>query len=152
MGNNPKAKEIAAGIMGNIQKESEFNPNAGGPDRTGYSYGLIQWNSGTYPNAKKDVGNIAESQIKKVVDGYTNNFASFLKTANDTSNLTPYKAAYLFAKIVEICFACGNELDYKNGKSTIYRGKSVFINPSERSDYANDFFNRFNTPKDPLVW
>jgi len=45
-----KLNEAAAcGILANIQAESNFNPNAGGPDTNGLtSYGICQWNGSRF--------------------------------------------------------------------------------------------------------
>ena len=138
--NNPKAKEITAGIMGNIQVESGFNPTIGSKDTNGYkSYGLIQWNAASYPKAENKVGNTAQQQVIKIVDGYTYFYTDFLKAADSQVGLTPYKAAYLFAKNVERCAGCLDEISFQNKQSS-------------RGEYANDFYRRFNTSGDLLFW
>ena len=136
-------KEIVAGIMGNIQKESSFNPNAiNEKDLNNYpSVGLIQWNLKFYSNAKSVIGDTVKTQISKVTDGYTNNYQKFIELCNQTNNLTSYHAAYLFASKVEICDKCNKTFDtYKSSYQAV------------RSEYANDFYKRFNDPKDTLYW
>lgn len=59
----------AAGIMGNMQNESSFNPEAVGDG--GNSFGLVQWNRNSYPSAHSLVtGNPLkdmQAQIKYLV-------------------------------------------------------------------------------------
>src|SRR5271166_1401950 len=62
----------AAGVMGNIQNESGFRTEVAVLDTNNkYSYGLIQWNAGSYPNANQYVtGNTAKdftNQINAIV-------------------------------------------------------------------------------------
>lgn len=141
-----KAKIITAGIMGNIQKESKFNPTAGFDDINGFkSVGLIQWNEKSYPDLGSVIlGKSALQQIQKVVDGYTPSFQSFLNKCNTTPYLTPWYAGYFFAQLVEICKYCNK------GEAT-YRNAPDF-DPVDRSKFAEDFFNRFNSPTDTLFW
>ena len=143
-------KEQAAGIMGNIQTESNFNPSAQFDDLNGFvSYGLIQWN-GKYisPNL---VGNTVESQMKALFDtNVTQNISKYLSEIKSKPTETAETYAYLFAKEVEICFGCNEGFDiYKNGKKT--KSGDTF-KPYKRSEFALDFMNKFNNASDPLAW
>jgi hypothetical protein len=65
----------ASGIMGNIQNESSFDQEAKALDSNGfYSYGLVQWNAESYPQASGYVtGNPAKDladQMKGIVQGW----------------------------------------------------------------------------------
>lgn len=94
----------AAGIMGNIQNESGFNPEAAAMDSNGKeSYGLIQWNAGSYPNASSLVtGNPA-------VD-LSNQVQFLLKDTSGTSQglkgSTAAQVAGNWAQFVEVCAGC----------------------------------------------
>jgi hypothetical protein len=139
------AQVLIAGVMGNIQKESGFNQSVKHLDTNGvYSYGLIQWNEGTYPNMFQSLGTTVVSQMTKLVDGYTSNFQKYVAQVRGTSGIDSYTAAFLFAKVVEICAFCYKTLD-------IYNADKVY-NQSDRSKYADDFYNRFNNPSDLLAW
>ncbi len=130
------SKQVVAGIMGNIQKESGFNQNALNPrDSNGLpSYGLIQWNQNTA--SKADVGNTVESQMYYLMKW--NRFNTFIKQTSGVEYSND--AAYNFASMVEICGQCK--------PFTVY-SKSVQF---ERSKFASDFMKRFNDKKDSLAW
>jgi hypothetical protein len=75
------SKIAAAGAMGNIQKESRFNPKAtNGKDTNGYpSLGLIQWNGASIRGGTKDInvvfniiGNTVEAQISYLLNVWPN--------------------------------------------------------------------------------
>jgi hypothetical protein len=143
-------KEQSAGIMGNIQAESSFNPSSKFDDLNGYpSYGLIQWNARyTSPNL---VGNTVESQMKALFDtNITPNISKYLSEVKSKPTETADMYAYIFAKDVEICFGCNEGFDtYKNGKTT--KSGDTF-KQYKRSEYALDFMNKFNNASDPLAW
>ena len=143
-------KEQAAGIMGNIQTESNFNPTAQFNDLNGYvSYGLIQWN-GRYVSPDL-VGNTVETQVKALFDpNVTKNISKYLDEIKNKPNETAETYAYIFAKEVEICFGCNEGFDvYKNGKQT---KSGDTYKPYKRSEFALDFMNKFNNTSDPLAW
>jgi hypothetical protein len=144
------SKIATAGAMGNIQKESRFNPKAtNGKDTNGYpSLGLIQWNGKFINGGTKDVntvfnviGNTVETQINYLLNRYPT-YKTWLREVKNSPNASD--AAYLFAKTVEVCYGCN-------------RGENVYFNEAkygaaDRSKFATNFFNRFNDPKDPLYW
>ena len=144
------SKIATAGAMGNIQKESRFNPKAtNGKDTNGYpSLGLIQWNGKFINGGTKDVntvfnviGNTVETQINYLLNRYPT-YKTWLREVKNSPNASD--AAYLFAKTVEVCYGCN-------------RGEEVYFNEAkygaaDRSKFATNFFNRFNDPKDPLYW
>jgi hypothetical protein len=145
-------KEQAAGIMGNIQKESGFNPLAGWIDVNSYpSYGLIQWNGRFTPkNGTKDkevlldtIGRTVEAQIEYLLRK-TTTYQSYIKQTTGLSD--PYMTAYKFAELVEICADCNKGFDVYNNK-TNNKYKTY-----QRSEYAVDFNNRFNNASDSLYW
>ena len=143
-------KEQAAGIMGNIQTESNFNPSAQFDDLNGFvSYGLIQWN-GKYISPDK-VGNTVESQMKALFDtNVTQNISKYLSEIKSKPTETADMYAFFFAKEVEICFGCNEGFDiYKNGKQT---KSGDTYKPYKRSEFALDFMNKFNNASDPLAW
>lgn len=148
------SKEATAGIMGNIMKESNFNPTNGWTDVNGAaSYGLIQWNGASYDLNR--LGDTADTQMEALFDlNYTKNMKKYLDTVAKESNLDAWKAAYYFAKYVEICSLCnkGEDTYKKGGTVNSNSGTSYQIQPVERSSYAMDFMNKFNDPNDPLVW
>jgi hypothetical protein len=144
------SKIESAGVMGNIQKESRFNPKATNKqDTNGYpSLGLIQWNGKFINGGTKDantvfnvIGNTVEAQINYLINRYPT-YKTWLREVKSTPNAS--EAAYLFAKTVEVCYGCN-------------RGRDAYFNEAkygaaDRSKFATNFFNRFNDPKDPLYW
>jgi hypothetical protein len=137
-----------AGIMGNIQKESLFNPLAENKaDVNGYpSVGLIQWNGEYTPKGGSKDANTIFSLIGRTVnqqlDYLTTKFPDYNNWLKLGGGLSAYSSAYEFARLVEKCTGCKDEEAYKNG---IY-------NPSDRSEYANDFYRRFSLKGDYLFW
>jgi hypothetical protein len=144
------SKIAAAGVMGNIQKESRFNPKAiNKKDTNGYpSLGLIQWNGKFISGGTKDattvfniIGNTVEAQVNYLLNRYPT-YKTWLREVKNSPNASD--AAYLFAKTVEVCYGCN-------------KGPDVYFNEAkygaaERSKFATNFFNRFSDPKDPLYW
>ena len=147
-------KEATAGIMGNIMKESGFNPTNGWTDVNGAaSYGLIQWNGASYDLNR--LGTTADLQMTALFDlNYTKPMKTYLDKVAADPNLDAWKAAYLFAQYVEICSLCnkGEDVYKQGGAVTSKSGTTYNIQPVERSSYAMDFMNKFNDPNDPLVW
>jgi hypothetical protein len=135
-------KSQVAGIMGNIHHETggTWNPEAlNKKDLNGYSsYGLIQWNQQF--TSKEKVGNTVDSQIK-----YLKTMPTYKKWLNlgDEKGTKKFanSAAYEFARLVEVCHLCNK--GYETYK-TSYQ--------APRSQYANDYFRRFDDKKDPLYW
>ena len=144
------SKIAAAGAMGNIQKESIFNPKAiNKKDTNGYpSLGLIQWNGKFISGGTKDantvfniIGNTVEAQISYLLNKYPT-YKTWLREVKNSPNASD--AAYLFAKTVEVCYGCN-------------KGRDVYFNEpkyeaADRSKFATNFYNRFNNVKDPLYW
>ena len=124
-----------AGVMGNIQKESNFNPTAtNNKDLNGYSsYGLIQWNQ-KYVD-KATVGDTVDTQLNYLITMST--YKKWLKeTKTDADN-----AAWQFADIVEVCDKCNKTYE-------IYKTSYQY----DRSKYAINFYNRMSNTSDPLYW
>jgi hypothetical protein len=139
------SKEAAAGIMGNIQKESVFDPNAFNPEDTGGTtdYGLIQWNSKYHPNPKTEIGTTVEEQINYLFTrpGYKSYIKKLVELSNQGKRADAAEASYWFAKLVEVCAGCTGTYDnYLTGKAKV------------RASYAKNFFTRFETNGDPLKW
>jgi hypothetical protein len=144
------SKIAAAGAMGNIQKESRFNPKAiNKEDTNGYpSLGLIQWNGKFINGGTKDsntvfniIGNTVEAQVNFLLNRYPT-YKKWLREVKNSPNASD--AAYLFAKTVEVCYGCN-------------RGPDVYFNEpkyeaADRSKFATNFYNRFNNPQDALYW
>lgn len=93
----------AAGIAGNLQAESSFDPNAVGDNGT--SYGIAQWHLDRFENLKKwcrkngKKWNNFDAQLEFLwweLQNYESNALSKLKLEND-----PADAAYVFAKYFE---------------------------------------------------
>lgn len=135
--NKGYTKSQVAGIMGNIQQESTFNPGAlNKKDLNGYaSFGLIQWNERYHK--RNEVGTTVDSQLK-YLDSMSSlkNFVKIDETKNSVE-----KAAWRFAEKVEICHKCN--LGYQK-----YLDSYQYV----RTKYANNFYNRFNDDKDTLYW
>lgn len=67
----------AIGIMANMYKESGIDPEASAMDSNGYrSYGLVQWNAASYPNAGKMVTGNATADINRQVAALASSAAS----------------------------------------------------------------------------
>jgi hypothetical protein len=151
--NKGLTKAQVAGIMGNIQKESMFNPLAiNKADLNGYpSVGLIQWNGLFTPKGGTKDSNVVLSTIGRTVNEQLNYLTTKYPDYNKWLNLPDNKktktsawlSAYEFARVVERCAGCTNGEDvYKTNK----------YSPSDRSKYANDYYKRFNTQGDVLFW
>jgi hypothetical protein len=141
------SKEAVAGIMGNIQRESTFNPGALNPkDSNGLpSRGLIQWNENTAKPS--DFGSTVESQLDYLIvfgGRYKRYLKELIELRDSGRPADASEAAYWFAKYVEVCGGCTgtyeNFLKKNNNQTQL------------RSEYANDFFKRFNTAGDSLKW
>ena len=130
-------KEQAAGIMGNMQQESTFNPGAlNKKDKNGYaSFGLIQWNEKYYK--RKDVGSTLDEQLNFMLTMST--YTKFIKLAEPKTSVE--EAAYQFANLVEVCDKCNKSYD-------TYKSSYQYV----RTQFANDMFSRFNDKKDTLAW
>jgi hypothetical protein len=160
-------REQTAGVMGNMYAESGFVPTYGGGDVKSESWGLIAWNvQGNGFNTKEElfaaIGKTAESQVNslfKVPKGgkptvATTTMVQFL--IESKTSPTADNAAFLFAKNVERCSGC-NYKQYYVGITVLFPNKNgvkvpTKINPSKRSEFANDFYLRFNDPNDILFW
>lgn len=139
------SKAVVAGIMGNIEKESRFNPEAlNGNDNNGYpSYGLIQWNK-LYYNFD-EIGKTVDSQMKYLTEK-TPPWKKFVKETSSINNdiRGADEAAYQFARLVEICASCNL------GKTEYYTSQAY--RPYERSRYAMDIYNLLNDENSLLPW
>lgn len=151
--NEEIAKVITAGIMGNINAESHFNPNALNPnDSNGKpSYGLIQWNEKSY--TLECVGNTMEKQLTFLKtdssDGRTgtHGYTTFINKTIEAVGKGPVStthveyAAQFFAKYVEKCQYCKQIDEYNTKGPYNVRTKPALI-----------FYGKFNNPNDPLYW
>ena len=145
-------KYQVAAIMGNIfvETDGKFNPDAtNAKDNNGKQcYGLIQWNTGSYPHKnatldelKSAVGNSVDTQI-----AYLTNMPNYPKWKNTVRNeqgsIKASKSAYDFARLIEICWECDKgETTYNNNTTN-----------KKRSDMAYDFYNRMFRKTDQLYW
>lgn len=141
LGNNTRAKDIAAGIMGNITGESGFNHKISAMDSNGfYSIGLIQWNTKYTTGGFDEIGTTALQQINYVTkNAYWSNFMSDANTATigEIDSFT-----YLFAKNIERCAVC---VDGKANFATSATG-------NVRIASAKSFYTKFSTTGDALFW
>ena len=130
-------KQQVAGIMGNIQQESRFNPSAlNKKDLNGYaSFGLIQWNEKYTTRA--EAGATLDAQLNHLIG-----MGTFKKWANLSEPKTSVEeSTFQFAKVVEICHKCNKDFQ-------TYKDSYQYV----RTQFANDFFKRFNDKNDPLAW
>jgi Phage tail lysozyme len=92
----------AAGIMGNIQNESNYRVDISHLDSNGkYSYGLVQWNAASHANASSYVtGNIAHDLATQI--------ASIVRSAKSIglTSSSPAAAASQWAAQFENCKGC----------------------------------------------
>lgn len=98
------SRNQAAGVEGNMISESSLDPEQHPVDSNGYrSYGLIQWNAGSYPGASSLVtGNVSRdlaAQINYLLHD-TNNISKGL------AGTTATQVAGNFAQYVEVCAGC----------------------------------------------
>jgi hypothetical protein len=164
--NKNLSRELTAGIMGNIMKESSFNLKSGGVDTKGSSFGLISWNNQSYGfDIDKKIGLTVESQMDFLFNS-TFGMDKFIKSAVDpipdtvvknlqlnSSKLDADNAAFLFAHYVEVCSYCNKTKQvYNNGGVITIRGKQISVTPSKRSRYAEDYYKQFSDPTSFLVW
>jgi hypothetical protein len=172
--NRGLTREQVAGVMGNMEAESGFVTENGGADVVSESWGLIQWNLAANGFKTKEelfaaIGRDADSQTNSLFklpaggkpNQATTDMPKFL--INSKASKTPDNAAFLFARYVEKCAGCVVDTDcdkktlqpeyaYYNGICKLYRGKRTQIYQYKRSQYANDFYFRFNDPNDALYW
>ena len=141
-------KESAAGVMGNIQRESDFVTTAKFADVNNKdSLGLIQWNgSRAQPirNAPNNTGYTVEFQIDYLINENAGDQSYRYWKNKYPTHATPQDAAFTFAQTVERCVGCLKRSDFFN--------TSQAFSPYIRAEYARDFYNRFNNPSDPLYW
>ena len=134
------SQEAVAGIMGNIQKESTYNPQA--LSSSGKYYGLIQWDIKEYYTEVKNLTTVDE-QLNYLIgmSEYVDYVKKLISLRESGQTADAAEAAYWFAHIVERCGACtGNYNSFLNGAA------------KKRASYAKDFFNRFNLNGDALKW
>mgnify|MGYP007090454873 CR=1 FL=1 len=132
--------------MGNAQAECSFLVEmAPNQDTKGKSFGLIQWNSNSYPTAYRDLmpttndpRSAIEKQCEALFNKYTHGMDKYLKlTATNkipeesvkkyglsSSTLDADVAAFIFARTVEICSYCTKtKAYYDTGGPILYRKK-----------------------------
>ena len=67
--------------------------------------------------------------------------------------LEVYKAAYFFAKYVEICYNCNGNFATYHKTVTVRRNNLKYtVSPFKRSGYAVDFYKKMNDRNDPLYF
>lgn len=156
-------QQQVAAILGNIQKESGFNPTAVNNEEKNGSgdYGLVQFNTEYYSNGKKTiqgvietVGSTVESQI-----AYLLNIGVIKEFKKNTANMTDaYDVAMIFAKRFEVCTNC-----FEDNKATKFLwsitpgDRKTFTSdkhfcPYERGEFARKYFTQLNDPNDELYW
>lgn len=93
----------AAGIMGNIAHEdSDFSPETHALDTNGFwSYGLVQWNQGSYPNANRFVTGNPQRDLRAQISAIVRAWKSAGITAT-----TPAGIAGEWAANFERCEGC----------------------------------------------
>ncbi len=163
------SKEVTAGIMGNIEVESNFRLGALNARDTNnvQSIGLIQWNLNSYREVftAYNAGNFGT--VTQQLDYLTQKmsvFNTFLKSTKTAPQDDEQYMAFLFAHYVEVCCGCANTRGYKT-LPEIYGGpytqgwgcpqndpKAKKFFPHKRSQAASKFLLRFNDPKDKLYW
>jgi hypothetical protein len=92
----------AAGVLGNIQNESTFRTEVAAMDTNGkMSYGLIQWNAGSYPNASQYVTGNAAKDLQTQAAAIVNLFRT-----HNIGGTTAAQVAGNWAAQVEVCQGC----------------------------------------------
>lgn len=133
-----------AGIMGNMQSESDFNPNAEFMDTNDMpSVGLVQFNGNSYVGAKTFqgmfdvIGRTVESQINYLLK--TPKCKKFLSMSSPYPT-DPKECCFLFAQQFEGCSICRTRKSFSGAG-----GKA-------RTAAAVGFYEKFNDPSSPLFW
>jgi hypothetical protein len=170
------SKNVVAGIMGNIQAESSFRIGVEVIDvNNKESFGLIQWNFGSYPQVfalRDDATGNKFNTVKEQLDYLTTKmsvFTTFIDTVRATDN--EQYTAFLFAHFVEVCCGCASTPGYttlseifttpyiKGWRCPYYIKDTKIRNttgpifrPFIRSEFATQFLARFNDSKDTLYW
>ena len=104
-----------AGIMGNIQQESRFNPASRGRDSNGYySNGLFQWNE-RWTRAWV-YGNTVESQMNYMQNNLSSSTLEKLQNVSDDAE-GARQAALIFAREFEKCSSDSYGLRKKNAEN-----------------------------------
>ncbi len=94
----------AAGVMGNIQNESGFNVESAAMDTNGaVSYGLIQWNAASYPNAPSLVTGNASKDLASQVNFLLHDTSG---TGQGLQGSSAAQVAGNWANFVEVCQGC----------------------------------------------
>lgn len=92
----------AAGIMGNWISESSLDPESAATDSNGFkSYGLAQWNAGSYQQASSLVTGHAKQDLNAQV-----RFLAQTGGINAAKGSTPQQAAASYAANYERCQTC----------------------------------------------
>jgi hypothetical protein len=111
----------AAGVMGNMENESDFNVEAAALDSNGLeSYGLIQWNAGSYPNAGSLVTGNAAQDLANQVQFLLHDTSG---TGQGLQGSTASQVASNWAQFVEVCSGCqpggGQSIERQNNANAI---------------------------------
>lgn len=94
----------AAGVMGNIQNESDFNIESAAMDSNGaMAYGLISWNAASYPNASSLVTGNVSKDLANQVNFLLHNTSG---TGQGLQGSTAAQVAGNWANFVEVCQGC----------------------------------------------
>jgi hypothetical protein len=103
----------AAGVMGNMQNESRFDPELNWLDTNGYhAYGLISWNAAYYPDAPAlvtgDVRGDLARQVQYLLHGTR-------RIGKGLQGSTAAEVASNWSNYVENCAGCAFG-GYQNGQ------------------------------------
>lgn len=138
------SKGQVAGIMGNMQSESNFDPNADTIDSNGLpSVGLVQFNGGSYVGAKTIegmfavIGRTVESQINYLLN--TPKCKKFILSSQPYPT-DPKECCFLFAQIFEGCSICTSR--------QLFSGEGG----QKRTAAAVGFYEKFNDSSSHLYW
>lgn len=138
------SKGQVAGIMGNMQSESNFDPDAEYMDSNDMpSVGLVQFNGGSYVGAKTFqgmfdvIGRTVESQINYLLN--TPKCKKFISRSHPYPN-DPKECCFLFAQIFEGCSICTSR--------QLFSGEGG----QKRTAAAVGFYEKFNDSSSHLYW
>ncbi|MED3562240.1 phage tail tape measure protein [Bacillus xiapuensis] len=142
----------AAGVMGNIQQESQFNPNAvGSMTKYGRAYGIGQWLGGRLDNLKKyaksqgksysDI-NVQLEFLMKELQGGDSTTKSILKKYGGLSALKDMSTSQA-VKVFEAAFersggdAMSKRQNYAKSNYNKYKGTNATSHASDSAAEAN---------------
>jgi hypothetical protein len=110
----------AAGVMGNMRNESDFNVETNWPDTNGFhAYGLISWNAKFYPHAPSLVTGHQRADLARQVQYLLHHTRRIRKGLRGS---TVAQVASNWSAYVEACADCGFGHHQNSRRQAIAKG------------------------------